>query len=129
MRFGDKILILMTRKGINQERLAALSGKSQSTVSGWINGAKPHKSTVLRLAEIFTTNYDCLMNDEVELPNWEPPEKVKGAYPPEFSKHLGDLRENSEEYQSGQNNFELKVLSSLQRIESMLSTLVGQKDA
>ncbi len=124
MRFSEKILILMDRKGIKQqERLAKEIGRSQSTVSGWLNGAKPQKSAIIRLADFFAVDVECLLNDDQDLPSWEPAKKVQEQYSKEFADHLKDLREQSEEYQASENCFENKVLKRLDLIIEMLEKI------
>ena len=92
MRFGDKIAILMADAGVNQEQVASAVEKSQSAVSGWLNGSKPHKRTLERIAAFFDIDVDVLIDDEKDLSSVETTEKAKTTYPAEFTEHLKNVR-------------------------------------
>ena len=77
MRLSKKISILLLRKGLNQESLAEALDISQATVSRWISGVKPHKSTALKIAYFFNVPVEILLDDETELPDLRKPESFK----------------------------------------------------
>jgi transcriptional regulator with XRE-family HTH domain len=68
MRFEDKIEWLMRDRGLNQETLANALELSQSTVSRWLNGGKPHRRIALNIAIFFNIDVDSLLDDALDLP-------------------------------------------------------------
>jgi transcriptional regulator with XRE-family HTH domain len=71
MRIGKKIETMMAYRGISQPQLAALTEKSQSTVSNWVTGKSfPRVPEIPALARALRTTADWLvMDDDVRTPD------------------------------------------------------------
>lgn len=117
----------MDRLQVNQDWLAEQTGKSQSTVSGWVNGATPHKKTIIRIAGAFKVDPECLLDDSMDLPPWEPADKVKATYPPEFTQRLKGIRADTEEYIATEGDFRNTVIKQLLLIEKKLDLLAEKQ--
>lgn len=73
MNFSEKISRLMLRKGLNQSSLGEVLGLSQRAVGKWLQGSRPHKSTIIKLADYFSVPLELLERDDLALP--EPTEE------------------------------------------------------
>lgn len=91
MNIHGKILVLMQRHGLSQQDLAEKVGVSQASVSDWCKKSKPRKSAIKRLSDIFGLSPDVLMNDTVNLPDWEPTELAKKQTTPAFLEHCKSI--------------------------------------
>jgi transcriptional regulator with XRE-family HTH domain len=83
MRFQDKLQLLLVRKGFTQESLAAALKLNQSSVSRWLNGAVPHRRTVILLSDLLGVTADQLLNDDEHIPGIGGP----SLYEPGFDAH------------------------------------------
>ena len=69
MRFHEKLQNLARQRLLrNQEALAAYLGVNQTTVSRWLAGSVPHRSTAIDIAEKFGVPVDALLDDTKLLP-------------------------------------------------------------
>lgn len=57
----------MKLQALNQEELSAALGVSQRAVSGWINGATPHRRNLIRLASFFDVSVETLEDENLVL--------------------------------------------------------------
>lgn len=64
MRFGEKIRILRTQRGLSQEQLALELGVSRQAISRWELGeVVPDTANVLRLSQLFGVSTDYLLHE------------------------------------------------------------------
>jgi transcriptional regulator with XRE-family HTH domain len=96
MNIHQKIEALMARHGFSQQTLADKVGVSQRSVSDWCKNSVPRKSALKKLSEVFRVGPEVLLDDRRPLPEWEPPQKVKETFTPEFVDHLKKLRRETE---------------------------------
>lgn len=67
MTLGEKLLNLRKKKGLSQEKLAAMITVSRQAVSKWeSNETTPDIGNLLQLSKIFNVSLDFLLNDEIE---------------------------------------------------------------
>ncbi len=102
MRLSEKISVLLFQRSLNQESLADALDLSQATVSRWISGVRPHRSTAQKIAAYFEIPVEILLDDDAELPEellQEPPKAVeekppgyhrRSNYTPEEIEKFGD---------------------------------------
>ena len=50
----------------------------------------------MKLAEVLDISDDILSNDKIDLPDRQPTDKARELYPPEFLRHIMELRRESE---------------------------------
>ena len=66
MKFGDKLILLRKRKGMNQEELAEKLGVSRQSVSKWeSNNSYPETDKIVQICNIFNCSMDDLINDNI----------------------------------------------------------------
>ena len=66
MKFGDKLICLRKRKGMNQEELAEQLGVSRQSVSKWeSNNSYPETDKIVQICNIFNCSMDDLINDNI----------------------------------------------------------------
>ncbi|MEG0275727.1 MAG: helix-turn-helix transcriptional regulator [Coprobacillus sp.] len=71
MTIGEKIKVLRTSSQLSQESLATLLDVSRQSVSKWEQGiSNPSSDNLMRLAEIFKVSVQDLMNDELQMKNF-----------------------------------------------------------
>ena len=70
MRFGEKLRILRTRRGLTLKQLAETLGHASHTYLCELETGKktPTAELVLHIARIFDTTTDSLLRDDLELP-------------------------------------------------------------
>lgn len=129
MRFKEKIEWLMRDKGLNQETLASALELSQSTVSRWLNGAKPHRRIALNIAIFFNIDVDSLLNDEFDLPpGFMPPQSLQ---PPRSGLETGSIKNvtiSENGFGKGIDREELrKTIDELKRLTADLERIYKRK--
>lgn len=67
MNIIDKLKKLMLDKELNQAELAKIAGVSEGAVSGWMKGAKPRLSAILKLCSALEIKPNSLQNDSMDL--------------------------------------------------------------
>ena len=66
MKFGDKLILLRKKNGMNQEELAEKLGVSRQSVSKWeSNNAYPETDKIVQICNIFNCSMDDLINDSI----------------------------------------------------------------
>ena len=66
MKFGDKLILLRKKKGMNQEELAEKLGVSRQSVSKWeSNNSYPETDKIVQICNIFNCSMDDLINDSI----------------------------------------------------------------
>ncbi|MBO6145516.1 MAG: helix-turn-helix transcriptional regulator [Bacilli bacterium] len=66
MKFGDKLIQLRKKSGMNQEELAEKLGVSRQSVSKWeSNNAYPETDKIVQICNIFNCSMDDLINDHI----------------------------------------------------------------
>ena len=66
MKFGDKLILLRKKKGMNQEELAEKLGVSRQSVSKWeSNNSYPETDKIVQICNIFNCSMDDLINDNI----------------------------------------------------------------
>lgn len=66
MKFGDKLIQLRKKNGMNQEELAEKLGVSRQSVSKWeSNNAYPETDKIVQICNIFNCTMDDLINDTI----------------------------------------------------------------
>ena len=66
MKFGDKLIQLRKKSGMNQEELAEKLGVSRQSVSKWeSNNAYPETDKIVQICNIFNCSMDDLINDNI----------------------------------------------------------------
>lgn len=64
MNWKERTINLMTAKGINQKKLAKLSGVTESSVSRYLrNDQRPRIDVLINFAKALEVNVDYLIND------------------------------------------------------------------
>lgn len=125
MILGEKIAVLMHREGFTQPSLSKELGVAQTTISAWIRGVnRPGKRSIMKLSECFDVDANMLDDDSIDLPNWEPAEKVKKMFPSEFGQHLQQINEEAEQYVVGEESFENAVMKKLNSLSAMLEQVL-----
>jgi len=96
MNIHKKIEALMARYGFSQQMLADKVGVSQRSVSDWCKTSVPRQAAIKKLSEVFRIDPDVLLDDGLDIPEWEPPQKVKDLYGRPFSDHLKKIKKDSD---------------------------------
>ena len=66
MKFGDKLVGLRKKNGLNQEELAEKLGVSRQSVSKWeSNNAYPETDKIVQICNLFDCSMDDLINDNI----------------------------------------------------------------
>jgi transcriptional regulator with XRE-family HTH domain len=97
MNFSDKILRLMSLNNKSQVDVGSAVGVSQQAVSNWLKGAVPRKTVIIKLAQFFNVPEECLLNDELDIPDKSGKQVKKRRYPEKFYTVLKLIRETVEE--------------------------------
>lgn len=72
MPWKDKVIALMTQRGINQKQLAKLSGITESSISRYLRGDKrPRMDIVINIAKALNVEIEYLLSED---------EKAESAY-------------------------------------------------
>ncbi|MBQ2698877.1 MAG: helix-turn-helix transcriptional regulator [Firmicutes bacterium] len=70
MTLGERIKECRQHAGMSQEKLAELVGVSRQAVTKWeADQSAPHTEKLFRLAEIFGTTVDMLLNNDSAQPS------------------------------------------------------------
>ena len=82
-----KLKQIMLNEGISQATLAREAGVTEGAVSGWMNGAKPRRSALIKLASSFKYDLLSLENDDMKLKKLSYNNKLEKT---EFDKDIAD---------------------------------------
>ena len=114
MTFSEKILYLRKSKNIPQNKIAKVLNVSRQSIYKWESGScMPELDKIKKMAEIFETSYDVLLNDDISLPNADESESI-----PQENCTLS----NQTEEKNKQRKFNVKLL--LVTVFSLLITSV-----
>lgn len=96
MKFCEKLVVLRSRKGFTQEGLAKAAGVTQKAVFDWEHGARPRKSSFIKLAVVLGADVEMLADDNQDPPEPAVSKKTKALYGEAFADHLRGLKKDSE---------------------------------
>ena len=64
MKFSDKLVYLRLKNGLTMEELGKRANVSKASIFFYEQGRKPHKNTIIQLANALNVDFDLLDNDE-----------------------------------------------------------------
>jgi len=127
MNIHEKIKLLRLRAGWTQQELADRAGVTHKSACSWEHSSRPRGLKLMKLCELFGIDQEILINDSLDIPTWEPAEKVKSIYSPDFSKHLSQLKEETEAHLINESKVDIVIRLAEQAEQSLHTLLIELK--
>ena len=116
MNIHQKIEVLRSRKGLTQQALANAVGVSHRAVFAWEHDAKPRKSAIMKLAEVFEVDPSVLIDDSVDIPK---PTEIridkKSKFPPEFYEWLDAIKQTTAQESSHEGRSLVEIMDAIDK--------------